>query len=306
MKTENLYIECESLEQTNSVLAIGLKHGLVNSYPEYFIDGKNGSCVRVMCGQIFTIDWTPKDFDHYLTYTQFMEKYAMKKFKEAVAKAKDKFNVDNTGLSRMLGYHRDYINEALKDGRSTKWQEKTIAKIEALSKGVVLDKITVEIDAKVSPELQKIIDETKLEVEKVSKENTQLKKDKEQLVIHNGKSEDLNFNLNKQIITLQRDKADLVKKLSDSQIEKNDLGIELHDLKKDNLEKQTKLINWEAIDSNSSDIIESLRQDKDSLKGQIRSLEKINARYKNKYAASVTIGLMIASVLICIILWGGV
>lgn len=270
MKTENLYIECESLEQANSILAIGLKHGLENSYPEYFIDGKNGSCVRVMCGQIFTIDWTPKDFDHYLTYTQFMEKYAMKKFKEAVAKAKDKFNVDNTGLSRMLGYHRDYINKALKDGRSTKWQEKTIAKIEALSKGVVLDKITVEIDAKISPELQKIIDDTKAEVEKVVRENTQLKKDKEQLVIHNAKLVEEIAQANAINSGLQNDKAKLVTQINNERKVVENLHSNINEITVENKEK----------------------------------LSSLNARYKNKYAASVTIGLMIASVLICIILWG--
>ncbi len=287
MKTENLYIECESLEQAERLLQFCLSCGFKSLHYQCSIDESNIISVRIDGERVFIIDWPPQTNATKITYTQFMEKYAMQKFKEAVAKAKGKFKVDNTGLSRMLGYHRDYINEALKDGRSTKWQEKTIAKIEALSKGVVLDKVTVEIDAKFSPELQKVINDTKAEIEKVSKENTQLKKDKEQLVVHNGKSEDEKFSLTQQIDVLQRDKVELVNQI-DSIVKSNKVNVTALMSESDNYFKDA----------------QRLKQDKDSLKGQIVSLEKINSQYKNKYAASVTIGLMIASILICIILWG--
>lgn len=303
MKTENLYIECESLEQSNKVLEVGLNYNLYNSYPEDFIDGEQGLNVRISEGHIFTMPFDNLEKPTKLTYKQFMEKYAMQKFKEAVVKAKDKFNVDNTGLSRMLGYHRDYINEALKDGRSTKWQEKTIAKIEALSKGVVLDRITVEIDAKISPELQKIIDDTKAEVEKVVKENTQLKKDKEQLIVHNVKLVEEIEQANAINSGLQNDKAKLVTQINNGRKVVENLHSNINEITVENKEKLSSLMVESDKYFKES---QKLKQEKDNLKGQIVSLEKINKQYKNKYAASVTIGLMIASALICVILWGGV
>lgn len=305
MKTENLYIECESLEQANKVLEVGLNYNLYNSYPEDFIDGEQGLNVRISEGHIFTMPFDSLEKPTKLTYTQFMEKYTMNKFKEVVAKACHELSVSEAELSRMLGFSRNYINQAILEGRSTKWQESTIVKIEGLLKGVVFDKFSVEVDDEVSPkshnmivdigasfnpEFKALLADEKSQVERIIKENTQLKKDKEQLVVHNGKLVEEIGQMSVIKINLQNDKVELVNKF-------NLVNEDLSKTKKRLIEKSMEL-------GSCLGEVEGLKQDKDGLKGKIVSLEKINSRYKNKYAASVTIGLMIASVLICVILWG--
>lgn len=305
MKTENLYIECQNLEQANKVLEIGLDSGLSGKYLDDFNSSKCGFDVRICGGEIFIIDFDSLEKPTKLTYTQFMEKYAMNKFKEVVAKACHELSASEAELSRMLGFSRNYINQAILEGRSTKWQESTIAKIEGLLKGVVFDKFSVKVNDEVSPkshnmmvdigasfnpEFKELLADEKSQVEKIIKENTQLKKDKEQLVVNIGKSEDEKFSLTQQIDVLQQDKVELAKECK-----------KLHE-RISILDFTLSVVGSERMDA--IDESKSLKQDKDGLKGQIVSLEKINAQYKNKYATSVIIGLMIASVLICVILWG--
>lgn len=261
----NLYVKCESLEQRQDVFDVLTTMGYKSDgNDEHYLSVQTYAPTGLWYTWILseTLDDTEK-----LTYTKFMEKYGntMNKFKETVEKAKAKLNINNSELSRMLGYHRDYINEALKDGRSTKWQESTIAKVEGLLNGEVL----VDKD--------EII--------------TQLKKDKEQLVIHNGKLVEEIGQVNAVKDELQKDKVELVNQF-------NLINEDLSKTKKQLVEKSMEL-------GSCLGEVGGLKQDKDSLKGQIRSLEKINAQYKNKYAVSVTIGLIVIAVLIFVNLVGG-
>lgn len=303
MKTENLYIECENAEQRYKIVDTALKNGFACNYK-----------LSNLLVSISTSGKLVFENSKHISFNQFMAKYGntMNEFKKVVAEAKEKLGVCEADLSRMLGFSRNYINQAILEGRSTKWQESTIVKIDALSKGEVL----VDKD--------EII--------------TQLKKDKEQLVVHNGKLVEEIGLANAIKVELQKSKTILVKRVNDERKIVEKLNTWVVDLKKNNesntsdlmgkidvlqqdkveLAKECKKLHerisnldfmLSVAGSERMDAIDeskSLKQDKDGLKGQIVSLEKINEQYRNKYAASVTIGLMIASVLICVILWGGV
>lgn len=164
MKFENLYIECESLEQRDEVFNVCLENGL-----ELYCGANKYQSVRVTGGVFFTIDWKPDAKATKIDYSQFIAKYGKSEMKQSIEKAMAELKMGREELSSALGMSRPYITKMLTRPQSEKTQAKVIGMIDDLYlKPKSIGKLTVDLS--IDPKFKE-------EIEKVVNENNQLKKE---------------------------------------------------------------------------------------------------------------------------------
>lgn len=128
MKFENLYINCESMEQRNIVIAIALKNG----YNRFCSDGNEKNVIMDAEGRVFDLEYDCNNAYKTLTYSEFSEKFSEVKLLEKIHQAKKELGLNNTELSLRMGKSKPYIAKMLNQKQSEKIQNKVIKEIDEL------------------------------------------------------------------------------------------------------------------------------------------------------------------------------
>ena len=189
MKDLNIFIECDNLEQRDSVINILEKKNFYR-----FGKDENFTGIRVNKGRYFDYEH-PISHDYTLTYQQFMEKYAMNKLHQKINETKVTLGMDNKRLSLALGHHRNYIARVLKNEHSEKFDQNLIKQLDNLieSKKIKIEELPKFVlskeqcnscrDAfvKDNDDLKKQIELSKINYEKLRKSLSILESEKESI-----------------------------------------------------------------------------------------------------------------------------
>lgn len=131
MKFDNLYIECENLEQRDEVIQVCLDSGI----PRHSGDtGDLNICVE--SGFFFDFDDVDTSTLQALNHSQFMQKYGKLEMKQSIEKAMTELRMGREELSCMLGFSRQYITKMMTRPQSEKTQNKVIKMIDDLIESV--------------------------------------------------------------------------------------------------------------------------------------------------------------------------
>ena len=128
MKFENLYIECENLEQRDEVFGVCRGEGLIFQG----VSRDDELVVRVMEGCFFSMYWEPSEDAKNISYQEFISKYGKSKMKQSIEKAMAELNMGREELSSALGMSRPYITKMLTRPQSEKTQAEVIWMIDEL------------------------------------------------------------------------------------------------------------------------------------------------------------------------------
>ena len=219
MKFENLYIECENLEQRDEVFNVCLMNGL-----ELLYCGANKyQSVRVTGGVFFTINWKPDAEAVKMNYPQFAFKYGKSEMKQSIEKAMADLKMGREELSSALGMSRPYITKMLTCPQSEKTQARVVKMIDDLIESVNV--VRQLCDAVSSSPI--IIDER----DKAIKELNQALEYKDQLLAKN--EDDLHKQTNR-VNAYKDDNSKLSLKISTQQKSIEDKDSELLDCKTEN------------------------------------------------------------------------
>ena len=237
MKFENLYIECENLEQRDEVFSVCLENGL----KPYNCANKYQS-VRVSGGVFFTINWEPDAKAIKMNYPQFAFKYGKSEMKESIEKAMAELKLNRHELSSAPGMSRPYITKMLTCPQSGKTQTKVIKMIDELMQSGGAKNIPIP-DSAEKFLLKGIIDAR----DKTIKELNQALEYKDQLLARN--EDDLHKQTNR-VNAYQDDNSKLSLKISTQQKSIEDKDSELLDCKTENftLSNQVKYLKRENKD----------------------------------------------------------
>ena len=242
MKFENLYIECENLEQRDEVFSVCLENGL----KPYNCANKYQS-VRVSDGVFFSINWEPDAKAIKMNYPQFAFKYGKSEMKKSIEKAMAELKLNRHELSSALGMSRPYIAKMLTCPQSGKTQTKVIKMIDELIKNKNMKSMSCLEITGVSVDCEKI-----QEQQKTIKELNQALEYKDQLLAKNEdefqkKSKELReckcdiLELSKTVAGYQDENSELSLKISAQQKSIEDKSSELLDCKMDNSNIRTEL-----------------------------------------------------------------
>lgn len=127
MKFENLYIECESLEQRDEVFSVCLKNDLERLCRD---DEHLNVCIEE--GIFFDLDGADTESCAVMSYSQFMSKYGKSEMKKSIEKAMAELNLNRHELSSALGMSRPYITKMLTCPQSEKTQARVVKMIDEL------------------------------------------------------------------------------------------------------------------------------------------------------------------------------
>ena len=127
MKFENLYIECENLEQRDEVFNVCLMNGF-----KRYSDDSGDLNVCAENGEFFDLDGVDTEGCTVIKYPQFISKYGKSEMKGSIEKAMAELNMGREELSSALGMSRPYITKMLTRPQSEKTQAKVIGMIDEL------------------------------------------------------------------------------------------------------------------------------------------------------------------------------
>ena len=238
MKFDNLYIECENLEQRDEVFSVCLENGL----KPYNCANKYRS-VRVSGGVFFTINWEPDAKAIKMNYPQFAFKYGKSEMKESIEKAMAELKLNRHELSSAPGMSRPYITKMLTCPQSGKTQTKVIKMIDELMQSGGAKNIPIP-DSAEKFLLKGIIDAR----DKTIKELNQALEYKDQLLARNA--DDLHKQTNR-VNAYKDGNSKLSLKISTQQKSIEDKDSELLDCKTENfnLSNQVKYLKRERNDA---------------------------------------------------------
>lgn len=127
MKFENLYIECENLEQRDDVANFVKRSGYS------YVDSAHGdSTVAIYDNGRFQYLSGSCKFSPSISYSQFMQKYGKSEMKQSIEKAMADLKMGREELSSALGMSRPYITKMLTRPQSEKTQAKVVKMIDEL------------------------------------------------------------------------------------------------------------------------------------------------------------------------------
>ena len=238
MKFENLYIECENLEQRDEVFNVCRNNGLELSH------GANKyQCVRIVDGRFFTINWEPEAKAVKMNYPQFAFKYGKSEMKQSIEKAMAELNMGREESSSALGMLRPYITKMLTCLQSEKTQARVIKMIDELMQSGGAKNIPIP-DSAEKFLLKGIIDAR----DKTIKELNQALEYKDQLLARNA--DDLHKQTNR-VNAYKDDNSKLSLKIYTQQKSIEDKASELLDCKTENftLSNQVKYLKRERNDA---------------------------------------------------------
>ena len=222
MKFENLYIECENLEQRDEVFSVCLMNGLELLY----CGASKYQSVRVTGGLFFTINWKPDAKAVKMNYPQFAFKYGKSEMKQSIEKAMAELNLNRHELSSALGMSRPYITKMLTWPQSEKTQARVVKMIDELMQSGGAKNIPIP-DSAEKFLLKGIIDAR----DKTIKELNQALEYKDQLLAKN--EDDLHKQTNR-VNAYKDDNSKLSLKISTQQKSIEDKSSELLDCKTEN------------------------------------------------------------------------
>ena len=238
MKFENLYIECENLEQRDEVFNVCLENGL----KPYNCANKYQS-VRVFGGVFFTINWEPDAEAIKMNYPQFAFKYGTSEMKQSIEKAMAELKLNRHELSSALGMSRPYITKMPTRPQSGKTQARVIGMIDGLIKNKNMKSMSCLEITGVSVDCEKI-----QEQQKTIKELNQALEYKDQLLAKN--EDDLHKQTNR-VNAYKEDNSKLSLEISVKQKSIEDKDSELLGCKTENfnLSNQVKYLKRERNDA---------------------------------------------------------
>ena len=253
MKFENLYVECENLEQRDEVFSVCLENGLkpYNGANKY-------QSVRVSGGVFFTINWELDAKAIKMNYPQFAFKYGKSEMKKSIEKAMAELKLNRHELSSALGMSRPYITKMLTCPQSEKTQARVVKMIDELIKDKNMKSMScleitgVSVDCEKIQEQQKTIKELNQaleykdqllarnedEFQKKSKELRECKCDILELSKTVAGYQDKNSKLSLKIYTQQKSIEDKASELLDCKIENFTLSNQVEYLKRENKDLQ--------------------------------------------------------------------
>ena len=155
MKFENLYIECENLEQRDEVADFVKRSGY-----SYVDSAHEDSTVAIYDDGRFQYLGSCK-FSPSIGYSQFMEKYGKSEMKQSIEKAMAELKMGREELSSALGMSRPYITKMLTRPQSEKTQAKVIGVIDKLIKGKNMKSMSCLEITEVSVDCEKIQEQQK-------------------------------------------------------------------------------------------------------------------------------------------------
>ena len=154
MKFENLYIECENLEQRDEVADFVKRSGY-----SYVDSAHEDSTVAIYDDGRFQYLGSCK-FSPSISYQEFMQKYGRSEMKGSIEKAMAELKIGREELSSALGMSRPYITKMLTRPQSEKTQAKVIGMIDKLIKS----KNAVLIDESKQNEIDEFIRKTEEDI----------------------------------------------------------------------------------------------------------------------------------------------
>ena len=240
MKFENLYIECENLEQRDEVFGVCRGEGLI--FQGVSRDDKLG--VRVMEGCFFSMYLEPSEDAKNISYQEFISKYGKSEMKKSIEKAVAELKLNRHESSSALGMLRPYITKMLTRPQSEKTQAKVIKMIDELMQSGGAKNIPIP-DSAEKFLLKGIIDAR----DKTIKELNQALEYKDQLLARNEDDlhkqtnrvnayKDDNSKLSLKISTQQKSIEDKTSRLLDFKNQNRSLQAELKALKRENKDLQ--------------------------------------------------------------------
>lgn len=239
MKFENLYIECENLEQRDEVFNVCL----MNGFKRYCGDsGDLGVCVEG--GLFFDFSGANTENSTMLNHQQFITKYGKSEMKKSIEKAMADLKMGREELSSALGMSRPYITKMLTCPQSEKTQVRVVKMIDELMQSGGAKNIPIP-DSAEKFLLKGIIDAR----DKTIKELNQALEYKDQLLakneddLHNQTNrvnayKDDNSKLSLKIYTQQKSIEDKSSELLDCKIENSTLSNQVKYLKRENKDLQ--------------------------------------------------------------------
>jgi DNA repair exonuclease SbcCD ATPase subunit len=153
---KNLHITCDNLEQRQNVFDVLDTIG-------YRSDGFDGYWLNIqvnpetMRWMTWVISELP-DNTTKLTYTQFMEQYAMQTLKNKITEATKFLNISQRQLSKDIGKSTNYLSEMVRNGCTTAKQKELIGMIDMVMRGEVF-KSDDEIIAELTKQLTEVQDQ---------------------------------------------------------------------------------------------------------------------------------------------------
>ena len=247
MKFENLYIECENLEQRDEVFGLALEYG----YKRWCGRTNELGVFTTFEGKVFDLNWYGcKDSDKFkkLTPNEFFLKYKIEnKMIENIEKAMAELKLNRHELSSALGMSRPYITKMLTCPQSEKTQARVVKIIDELMQSGGAKNIPIP-DSAEKFLLNGIIDAR----DKTIKELNQVLEYKDQLLARGEdefqkKSKELReckcdfLELSKTVASYQDENSKLSLKISTQQKSIEDKASELLDCKMDNSNIRTEL-----------------------------------------------------------------
>ena len=244
MKFENLYIECENLEQRDEVFGLALEYG----YKRWCGRTNELGVFTTFEGKVFDLNWYGcKDSDKFkkLTPNEFFLKYKIEnKMIENIEKAMAELNLNRHELSSALGMSRPYITKMLTCPQSEKTQARVVKMIDELIKGENMKSMSCLEITGVSVDCEKI-----QEQQKTIKELNQALEYKDQLLAKNEDDlhkqtnrvnayKDDNSKLSLKIYTQQKSIEDKDSELLDCKTENFTLSSQVEYLKRENKDIQ--------------------------------------------------------------------
>ena len=249
MKFENLYIECENLEQRDEVFNVCLMNGL-----ELLYCGANKyQSVRVTGGVFFTINWKPNAEAVKMNYPQFAFKYGKSEMKQSIEKAMAELKLNRHELSSALGMSRPYITKMLTCPQSEKTQVRVVKMIDELMQSGGAKNIPIP-DSAEKFLLKGIIDAR----DKTIKELNQALEYKDQLL---AKNEDEFQKKSKELRECKCDFLELSKTVAGYQDENSELSLMISVKQKSIEDKISELLDCKTENLTLSNQVEYLKRE---------------------------------------------
>lgn len=250
MKFENLYIECENLEQRDEVADFVKRSGY-----SYVDSAHEDSTVAIYDDGRFQYLGSCK-FSPSIGYSQFMEKYGKSEMKQSIEKAMADLKMGREELSSALGMSRPYITKMLTRPQSEKTQAKVIGMIDKLIKS----KNAVLIDESKQNEIDEFIRKTEEDIaieQGIANNNAKISLQKEKTI------KDLNQALEYKDQLLAKNEDDLHKVTNRANSYKEDnskLKENIDYLVASNNEKDAELLACEKLTADLSNQVEILKR----------------------------------------------
>lgn len=275
MKFENLYIECENLEQRDEVINLALEYG----YKRWCGKTNELGVFTTFEGKVFDLNWYGcKDSDKFkkLTPNEFFLKYKIEnKMIENIEKAMAELKLNRHELSSALGMSRPYITKMLTCPQSEKTQARVVKMIDELMQSGGAKNIPIP-DSAEKFLLKGIIDAR----DKTIKELNQALEYKDQLL---AKNEDEFQKKSKELRECKCDFLELSKTVAGYQDENSELRLMIS-------------VKQKSIEDKSSELLDFKNQ-KRSLQAELKALKRENKDIQIHHA-------IVCVILIILVAWG--